>query len=138
MLELILATHERDQFSSKFNLVFGNLCCNKLNLAYYRLAAHIQFLNEPVMDRVFTRTIIHSLYFPLIIGQNHSGMISYLDDDVVWIVLGTDQDRLNLLLQTCQEGFKLVQSSKNLKKSYEPKIGEICYFKDNEESQLVR
>ena len=89
---------------------------------------------------IFWRIVLnnYSLNFPLIIGQNYSGMISYLDDDVVWIVLGTDQDRLNLLLQTCQEGFKLVQSSKNLKKSYEPKIGEICYFKDNEESQLVR
>ena len=65
-------------------------------------------------------------------------MVSCLNDDVLWIVLGTDQDRLNLLLQACQEGFKLVQSSQNLKKSYEPKIGEICYFKDNEESQLVR
>ena len=65
-------------------------------------------------------------------------MISYLNDDVIWIVLGTDQDRLNLLLQACQEGFKLVQSSQILKKSYEPKIGEICYFQDNEESQLLR
>ena len=87
---------------------------------------------------IFWRIVLNYLLFSLIIGQKYSGMISYLDDDVVWIVLGTDQDRLNLLLQTCQEGFKLVQSSKNLKKSYEPKIGEICYFKDNEESQLVR
>ena len=88
---------------------------------------------------IFWRIVLNNyLVFSLIIGQKYSGMISYLDDDVVWIVLGTDQDRLNLLLQTCQEGFKLVQSSKNLKKSYEPKIGEICYFKDNEESQLIR
>ena len=75
-----------------------------------------------------------SLYENLENNVKYEGTIADIDDhEVIWIMLKSMENDMNLMLQILSTAMDLLANSKNLNLDYKPKVGEICYFKDDQE-----
>ena len=75
-----------------------------------------------------------SLYETLENNVKYEGTITDIDDhEVIWIMLKSMESDMNEMLQILSSAMVLLANSKHLNLDYKPKLGEICYFKEDDE-----